>query len=381
MADLTQQFFYVLLEQQVRGKPVDFSVEQLAEVNEALFLHLAHEHRVLLLVNAAFHQASLGHLPLAQKLKKIALKKIPQQLLMMKCLMDLVELLQAQDIAYTVLKGAPLNRQLYGDALYRTSHDIDILIHVKDLMKTHALLLDRGYVLIYGSPPEQLVPYPELLALMKDLVYRHEKWRVVVELHWNITQMPTLNFVQMSEQQVVLLCSLHEKAIPTLPLEENFLYLCLHAALHSWTRLMWLIDIAQFYQKFPLDWSRLLAMAQQYHCVRPLLEARYLLSKQFHLTLPFISHTRADRRVLVWRLRYVNYLWRLKVRGKSEHTYQEVLSSSFLLPTFKHKWHYLCGLLLQGTDGLQQLRAKPERSKALIILFSLLRKLPRLVRS
>ena len=50
--------------------------------------------------------------------------------------------------------------------------------------------------------------------------------------------------------------------LPAPPLLDNFLYLCAHGAVHFWSRLFWLADLAEIMRGNPgIDWQALMALA------------------------------------------------------------------------------------------------------------------------
>ncbi|HLJ53919.1 MAG TPA: nucleotidyltransferase family protein, partial [Chthonomonadaceae bacterium] len=58
----------------------------------------------------------------------------------------------------------------------------------------------------------------------------------------------------------------------SLSAEDMLIFLCVHGAKHQWSRLGWIMDVAEHVRSSPgLDWSAALAEAERLACVRMLL--------------------------------------------------------------------------------------------------------------
>lgn len=177
--------------------------------------------------------------------------------------------LQKQRLPFLVLKGAPLSLRLYGDAGTRFAKDIDILVPEADVDKVHALLLALGY--------RRTIPHALLSASVmqyygqfrKDFVYRHQISNIELELHWRLAQNPCLLSMDAFQPfQHCQACRLADVDVPVLCDAHNALYLCMHAGNSNWKRMSWLCDIAALLWR-PLDWHRVLALAQHHGVLVP----------------------------------------------------------------------------------------------------------------
>ena len=164
-----------------------------------------------------------------------------------------------------------------------------------------------------------------------------------------MSYLPELTIKSVSPPVKVMI---EHKPIPVLAHEENFVYLCLHAAHHVWQRLIWLTDIAKFYQKIPLAWPRVLEIAQQHFCIRPLLEAKALLQEKFAITLPAIPHDCCDKIAVKFRLQHARYSWSPAYK---RHPYTVVCYLMFIPPKLTQKYRLFVGLLLKSEDRLRNL--------------------------
>lgn len=366
----TWMFFQHHIYQHVIGNFSDPGSFNPQHIDLARLYQLIHEHRLDLVFLPRLKQYGFKVAPDYPQFNKRCIRKIHRLWDMKKCLLELARILDNEHIPFVILKGLLLNIQLYGKTHARTSNDIDILIHEKDLLAAHASLLKAGFDLNFELLPQQLVNNTYLMQAMKDLTYTHLSWSFRVELHWQTTQMPALCMQPLLHNHVVKQALSAEKLVNILDNENNFLYLCVHGAFHNWQRLQWLIDIALFSQRIPLDWTRLILLAQQYNAVRPLLEARMLLLDEFKILLPDIPHKTTDIVCAKFRLQHARKLW----RHHSLKPYMEVFYFSFLCASFRGKLQYLLGLLLQGKMSLQQLVLNPDCSKRKLIFLSLYKK-------
>ena len=269
-----------------------------------------------------------------------------------------------------VLKGLGLNALLYGETCIRASNDIDLFINKTDLLKAHHCLSELGFQLSIPLTIHQLTHELQFLTdAMNEMSYIHHDYHFRIDLHWQLTMLPMISYQPLLDPNKQTTVKFHQNTIPILEHHHHFLYLCVHAALHRWHRLHWLVDLAVFYQKIPLHWPRLLALAQQYHAIRPLLEAKQLLQDEFQLNInTTIPCTRMDQWACYWHLRSARRLWHhlFKIR------YIDYFYMVFLFPSLSHKKRFLLNLILIGQLSLRQLAQYPQRSTKQLIWCSLL---------
>lgn len=343
-----------------------------ALIDSALFDHLVFEHRLEFIVSSKKNAAYIAHLPVYPKIQKRCYQKIKRHLEMQQCLLELNQALNTQDILHAVLKGLPLNAQLYGESCFRTSNDIDILIHEKDLLAAHQCFINLGFELQYPIPPQQIIKHsPFLFELQKDFVYTHPLRSFRIELHWQLTDLPDLHFEPLNKNHIIYHELSKQRPIPVLAHSIQFLYLCTHAALHAWQRMQWLIDIAVYYQKIPLDWSEVILLAHKYSVIRPLLEAAYLLKAEYRILLPDIPHSQRDDLSTRFRLRYTQKLWQNPVLRK----YLGVFYATFLYARLGSIGRHITALILKAPGSMQQLMREPRCSRLKLMGCSLYVKL------
>lgn len=362
-------FLKQLIHQHVMGNRGSLNHCTLDSIDPILFNQLVFQHRLELILGSQLTEHEINTLSTYPLIKKRCLSKIHKHLKMQQCLQHLNLLFVTHHIPYVVLKGLPLNAQLYGKTCVRTSNDIDLLVHTNHLIAAHHCLIQAGFQLKFALTPQQLTEnFPFLLQAAKDLTYKHPSKTFRVELHFRYTSITGIHFEPLQKNHLIFFPLTHHVSIPVLEHHINFLYLCVHAAAHKWQRLQWLVDIAVFYQKCPLNWPQLITLAQQYKAIRPLLEASILLQKEFKLIFPPIPYLKIDRLCVIFRLRYITkYLWYKPYKKP----YKWLFYDMFLCSSLNKAWRYLVETTLGINGSAEQLVHHPRRSSQKLFWVSL----------
>ncbi len=153
-------------------------------------------------------------------------------------------------------KGPVLAQSAYGDLGLRSFFDLDLLISPADFAPAKQVLAELGY-----HPSQELLPAVERLWLRTgyERSFDGAAGKHMVELQWNllpyfyaIDQGPAdFRFEGLwARSSRIALGAVESGAdskadIPCLSPEDSLLVLCIHAAKHLWTRLIWIADIAQ----------------------------------------------------------------------------------------------------------------------------------------
>jgi len=171
------------------------------------------------------------------------------------------KLLRGNNIPHLNYKGIVLDHLLYGGERLRPAGDIDIVIRKKDIIQTRDLLLSEGYrpKLIAKKHQEKI-----LLKRYKDYGFTHPIHKHTVEIHWSL--IPSyfksdfgLDYFDRRQQII----EINQQSLSTFDLEDMFLALACHGALHRFESLKWLIDLHQFATLYPnIDWCALARRAQ-----------------------------------------------------------------------------------------------------------------------
>jgi hypothetical protein len=187
-------------------------------------------------------------------------------------------------------KGPVLAQSAYGDLALRTFSDLDLLISPNDFARAKQSLAELGY-----RPSKPFTPAVERLWLRTgyERSFDGPAGKNLVEVQWSLlprfyavdaraadfafddllarsgrialgspgTRAPRAHSVPADSAPVDPARSHLEPHIPCLSPEDSLLVLCLHAAKHLWTRLIWVADIAESLRTPNLDVSQVITRA------------------------------------------------------------------------------------------------------------------------
>jgi hypothetical protein len=207
------------------------------------FLRLTERHRV---AGLAHHGLSTGKInpppAIAQTLAREATRIAGQNLAHAAEMRRLQRLFDNAGAPVCFVKGVSLGLLAYGSLGLKHGKDIDILVPAASAELALNLLEKAGYRLCppycdIGDDRRRLI-----FRYSKDLGVMHSRTGVQVELHWRLTDNPQLlkNIDASSPGRVVALTN--DCGFRTLNERDLFAYLCVHGAMHGWSRLKWLAD-------------------------------------------------------------------------------------------------------------------------------------------
>lgn len=160
----------------------------------------------------------------------------------------LVPAFAAAGIRVMAFKGVTLSAQL-GIAAARGAMDVDLLVDPAEFERARTLLLERDYCALH---PERSRRQTKIYrTLIKDEIFVHGVNGTVVELHarlFNNAAFLLIDFETLwaAHDRV----SLGETVVATFGRLHLTLYLFAHGAhQHGWTRLQWLVDLAQAFKE------------------------------------------------------------------------------------------------------------------------------------
>jgi hypothetical protein len=160
----------------------------------------------------------------------------------------IVQHFERRQLQAVPFKGPVLAQSAYGDLGMRSFSDLDFLISPTDFERAKQALAEIGY-----SPSTDLTPAVERFWVRTgyERSFNGAGGKHLVELQWALLPRfyaidPRMNVMRVEDllsravRTVVGGCE-----VPCLAPEDSMLVLCLHAAKHLWTRLIWLSDIAE----------------------------------------------------------------------------------------------------------------------------------------
>jgi hypothetical protein len=197
--------------------------------------------RISLLAHRALTEAGVA-VPgaLGQELARRALAAARKALAMARESILLQEAFERAGLPVVSLKGVSLAVLAYGDLGRKESLDVDLLTTPESVAKAAAVLVERGYTdSLAHLEPAQLDAY---LQLIKESAFTHPISGMMVDLHWSVTNNRRL-LQGIDAQSPTQDVATPAGALRTLARDELFAYLCLHGAVHNWSRLKWLADL------------------------------------------------------------------------------------------------------------------------------------------
>lgn len=140
-------------------------------------------------------------------------------------------------------KGPVLAQSFYRDLGLRSFSDLDFLISPVDFERAKQALAEIGY-----GPSAVLTRAVERFWLRTgyERSFDSAAGKNLVELQWAL--LPHFYAVDLRVEDLLARAGktvVGEREVPCLSPEGSLLVLCLHAAKHLWTRLIWLSDIAE----------------------------------------------------------------------------------------------------------------------------------------
>ncbi len=171
---------------------------------------------------------------------------------------ELIGLLAAFDeqaIPAMPFKGVVLAASVYGDANARAAGDLDLLVHPRDLPRATQLILQRGYELHTPAADDFTPVVPDY----HEFHFERPRDGMIAELRTRLEHFGSrfahdlgMDWVWPRRRTAILAGA----TVPNLDPEAALLVLCMHGSKHMWSRLAWIVDVAQLLASLPdLDWK------------------------------------------------------------------------------------------------------------------------------
>lgn len=199
---------------------------------------------------------------------------------------ELAEILRhfdSRSIPVIAQKGPGLAHFLYGDTAMREFGDLDLLVRPVDVPQAVTALRELGYDQNLQLSLRQENAY---LRTGYEYVFGRGPERNLIELQWNL--LPRFYsvdididglFARSREIQFDGMCA------RVLSLEDQMLFLCVHAAKHQWAQLGMIRDIASL-ARLGVDWNRVFDDARRSGISRIVLVSLLLANQVLGANLP-----------------------------------------------------------------------------------------------
>lgn len=219
------------------------------KLNWARVLQLAEFHRLTPLLD--LHLRSGGWLSDEVK-ENLSAKTMGALATNMRIVAELHKLqrqLSAAEVPYLVIKGPVTAYETYGHLGLRPFLDLDVLVKRCDLDKTLSRLQSLGFAPQFPLKPTQHKIYCDHYT--EICMWRGEP-AFILDLHWELVE-PGYTFSIDPETgwKSRTRVKIDGQEIFTLNDDDWLLFACLHASKHAWSRISWLVDIAEHVRKHP----------------------------------------------------------------------------------------------------------------------------------
>lgn len=190
-------------------------------------------------------------------------------------------------------KGPVLAHSAYGDLALRNFSDLDLLISPADFERAKKALAEIGY-----QPSKPHAPAVERLWLKTgyERSFDGPAGQNLVELQWAF--LPYFYAVDPAQFEFedlwsragrIALGAGDDSGVPCLSPEDSLLALCLHAAKHLWTRLIWIADIAESSRAPHLDFELIISRARALRIKRILGTSLWLAERLLGTVIPSVA--------------------------------------------------------------------------------------------
>ena len=200
-------------------------------------------------------------------------------------LMTLLDLLRANGVAAIPLKGPVLGVVAYGDICLRHFCDLDILVKREDLHRAKTILMQGEYRL-YTDVPEYVQRSQMLMGQSFQMISKtgdHSVDIITGPLTRNVGTLTDSMWLWDRTETVAV----EGREVPTLSVENQLLFLCVHGCKHTWWRPVWLADIASLLRKYPdREWTGTVALARKLGMSLMLLPGVELTRQVLEIDLP-----------------------------------------------------------------------------------------------
>ena len=184
-------------------------------------------------------------------------------------------------VRVVLTKGGRLMESVYGDPGLRPIADLDLLVHPGDWGALRKVLEARGFV-----DDSRLTSDPEGSRLRWLYAPYFRRDRVYLEIHF-----APLGFHLPLVDEEALWAStrirrIHGTETRVLAPEHELAYLCAHALQHSFSRLIWLVDIAETCRREKIDGEALVAFCRREGLAAPVYHAFRLVNRLWPGAVP-----------------------------------------------------------------------------------------------
>jgi hypothetical protein len=193
---------------------------------------------------------------------------------------SIVSAFERANVRVCALKGPALSARLYGNPVLRGSIDLDFLVAPQDLDRAVALMTGLGYTGKSDTTVAYLLRHGHHLDFTKP-------GATSIELHFVAYAGFGVTLPSSALMDRAIDYRFSDRATVLVPsTEDEFIYLAVHGAGHSFARLLWLYDLKALVQKNPqLDWDQVVMRSRNARVSTAVGYAVRQLVQWFHMPL------------------------------------------------------------------------------------------------
>jgi hypothetical protein len=210
-------------------------------------------------------------------------RAIRQNLFLTSELLRVVSSLSEAGVEAVPLKGAVLATRIYGDIALRPFSDIDLLIRREQISAAETIVAKLGYRAEITVPAAHR---DQWLKQQCELTFRRAELSRL-ELHWDISH-PHFALDTGVERFWTRLRTtrIGDARLNDLADQDLLFTLIVHGTRHAWSRLMWLVDVAQMLRTSPkIDWQLFFRDAEERGAARMVTTALVLVRELFGVSV------------------------------------------------------------------------------------------------
>ncbi len=214
-------------------------------------------------------------------------------------LISVLRLLRENRIDAIPIKGPVLAAALCGASAWRASSDVDVLVRPADITRAKKALADFGYRTISHLPWEQETAR---LHWNSQMTFVSPRGGLHLDLHWRMLPcgFPCARWFDSIWERAAA-AQFEGEPISAIGPEDLLLYLCAHAAKHSWQSLCHAVDIA-LAMRLELDWELLFDYGRGCGGIRILATGLWMAHRLLGAPMPAGVQDRVES--IVRRLRF-----------------------------------------------------------------------------
>jgi hypothetical protein len=219
-------------------------------------------------------------------------RAIRQNLFLTSELLRVVSFLSEAGIEAVPLKGAVLATRIYGDIALRPFSDIDLLIRREQLSTAEAIVSKLAYEAETRVPPSHREAW---LKQQCELTFRRAELSRL-ELHWDISHPHFALDTGVDRFWARLRTTqIGDARLNDLAEQDLLFTLIVHGTRHAWSRLMWLVDVAELLRTSPnIDWQLFAKDAEECGAARMVATALVLVKDLFGVSVSSDTTAYAD---------------------------------------------------------------------------------------